>query len=122
MHQVPRSSLVRTLALSVAVVGAFAATALTLPSCQMVDDTLLGVSVSGRNQEARACLRDCQDARQSARKNENERHKVAARACRDPICSALEEARHEAALIEIEQQFVACKDQCHHQGGSDNSE
>jgi hypothetical protein len=95
----------------------FAASTLTLTHCRMVGDKLTGVQV-GTFSRTNDCVKDCKKAKKDAEKAENRRHRDARRVCHGSrSCIEAEEARHRAALQEIEAAYRACVSGCHHQGG-----
>lgn len=96
---------------------ALAAASLTLTHCRMIGDKLTGVGV-GNLQRANDCLKACKDVYKQAIKDEDRLHRDRERACnRQPACIAAENARHAAAIAQIEAAYAACKASCHEQGG-----
>ena len=96
---------------------ALAASSVALTQCRMVGDRLAGVRVDLLKRKS-DCIKACKDTAKTARKDENDVHTAAVRACAgNRACLAEEAARHAAALLSIEAAFVACENGCHQQGG-----
>ena len=91
-------------------------TALTLSQCRMVDERLTGVEF-GRSKPAN-CIASCSFAFNDSIRAESQLHVGNTQACNsDPVCLALEEVRHEAAVNRIQAGRRDCQNACHHQGG-----
>ena len=101
-------------------VAAAAALTMLLSQCRMVSDQITAPStrVAMTAQKPKDCMKDCQDQYLAAIQAENNLHQANENLCgTDPVCLANEEARHEAALTQIQANRKACLDGCHHQGG-----
>jgi hypothetical protein len=89
--------------------------ALCLGQCQMVDETLTGVTLdcgAGSN-----CVAKCNHAFNDSIRVESLIHVMNVHSCaRDRKCLALENARHEAAVDRIQAGRKECVSECHHQG------
>jgi hypothetical protein len=116
----PRRPRRNRVGLTIAVALAALTLGLSLPACQLVEDSLTGVPLSDATGSANACFDACRVARQNAQAAETARHSSAVVACAgDTTCIALENARYQSAQQQIVATFMACKDGCHHQGGGD---
>jgi hypothetical protein len=99
------------LALGVLLAGA----ALTLSQCKMVDERLTGVSLA--KSSPTSCASVCAPAYNDSIRAESALHVTNAQACgSDPVCSAMEELRHEQAVDRIQAGRRKCQEDCHHQG------
>jgi hypothetical protein len=95
-----------------------AAVAVALGQCKLVDERLTGVSNPFKSATASQCISQCSKDANAAIRAESELHVNNVKACAgDASCLALEEARHERAVEDIQAQRDRCKSQCHHQGG-----
>jgi hypothetical protein len=103
------------IALALLIVGAVVA----LTQCKLEPDKLTGVNKAKPAQgNSGNCVSQCAHASNEAKQLENELHVQNVQACgSDEACKAAEEARHEAALAQIHDEFKRCKDGCHQQGG-----
>jgi len=91
--------------------------AITLTQCKLVGERLTGVNAADVA-NAENCFRECAFAYNDSIKLEIQIHKTNEQACnRNPICRALEEARHDAAIARISAGRRECMANCHHQGG-----
>lgn len=88
---------------------------LTLSQCRMVDDRITGVTF-GRNNPSN-CFSACSRTYNDSIRVEAQRHVDTVQGCAgDPVCLAMEEIRHEAAVDRIQAGRQTCQDNCHHQG------
>jgi len=113
------SPLHRNLKIALLVAAAASLTVL-LSQCRMVTDqiTAPATRIAMTAQKPKDCTTNCQDQYTAAIKAENDLHRTNEQLCgTDPVCLANEEARHEAALAQIQANRKACLDTCHHQGG-----
>jgi hypothetical protein len=97
------------------VVGA----ALGLTQCVQVTDPITGTSnISAfSHQSTDKCFDKCAKDFAKDVDKEMKLFEKNKRACDgDPVCLALERARHEQAMDELQQEFRDCRDGCHHQG------
>lgn len=100
-------------------------TVLSLTHCKMTPDKVTGVELqteaarpSDGQKNRGNCVSDCAHTRNDARKAEDDLHKDLLDACGiDTACKDAENARHDAALAQIENDRVLCMQSCHHQGG-----
>jgi hypothetical protein len=115
MHLAPHRVL-RRVSIYGALLTLLGLVSLSLTQCTMVGDNVTGLSLS--TQSADKCLKDCKhdfdfDTRKEFQLNNKNR-----RACDgNAVCLALEAERHREALEQLERDYVACREECHHQGG-----
>jgi hypothetical protein len=89
--------------------------ALSLSQCRMVQENLTGVSLD-RTKPSK-CVEKCSKTLAQKLLVETTQHANRLRDCAgDPVCAALENARHEQALASIYASYRSCLDDCHHQG------
>jgi hypothetical protein len=87
-----------------------------LSQCKIVDERLTGVANPFQGNPA-SCISDCAQAGAQALREESDLHTRNVKSCADdPTCLALEEARHEQAIAQINSDREQCKNNCHHQG------
>jgi hypothetical protein len=102
-----------------AVVSAVALFGLT--QCKLAPDKVTGVEKTEMGKAASApgnCISDCAHAANDAMKAEQDLHKDNVKACnKNSACLAAEDARHDAAVDQIQDGRKACMNNCHHQGG-----
>jgi len=92
---------------------------LLLSQCRMVNDRMVGVDVGLLRTTPAKCADQCQKNADKAVRLEARVHLTYVGACNgDPTCLADEDARHQAALQNIESQRQQCIADCHNQGGS----
>jgi len=92
------------------------ASALTLTQCRMVNERLTGVTSFSLSTDK--CLMACASAYNDSIRAESNLHKVNVHTCgSDPVCQAIENARHDAAVNRIQTGRAQCQSDCHHQGG-----
>ncbi len=104
------------LATQILLLLAVAAASLTLTQCRMVGDRLTGVSV-GPFKRPGSCFDACYDRYRRQIKSESDLHVSLIKNCNgDKACEEEEEARHEAALENIQAEREACLNTCHQQG------
>lgn len=93
-------------------------TAVGLSQCRAVQDNLTGVSAGLARGGPGSCISQCANAYADSNRAESEIHVQNVQACGgDPVCEALEEARHEAAVYRISEGRKACMDECRYQSG-----
>jgi len=102
-------------------VAAGALLTLMLSQCRMIGDNVTGpadgLSASASNRTA-SCIASCSRAYADSNRVESQLHTDNMQACgSDVVCKAAEDARHDAAVIRIDEGRVACQNACHHQGG-----
>lgn len=96
---------------------ALAAASFTLTQCRMVGDRMTGVGV-GTYKWDRDCFEACRDAYKAGKEAEVRLHVENSQACGDDVeCEAAEDARHEAEMQRLSDEFYLCLDDCHVQGG-----
>lgn len=94
-----------------------AVVAVALGQCKLVDERLTGVA-SPFKSDVGTCISQCSKTANAAIRVESDLHVSNVKACAgDASCLALEEARHERAVGDIQAQRVRCQSDCHHQGG-----
>jgi len=89
---------------------------LLLAQCRSVTDHVLGrVSASAK---AESCASACAEQANDLMRIESKTHTQNVKDCAgDPSCLAAEEARHNAAVRDIQDGRKRCQSGCHHQGG-----
>jgi len=93
-------------------------TAVGLSQCRAVQDNLTGVSAGLARSGPGNCISQCAKAYADSNRVETELHVENVHACGgDPVCEALELARHEAAVQRIVEGRKACMDDCRYQSG-----
>jgi len=118
MHLADHIRTLRRAAPALALSAILAVVALSLVQCQMVEDTLTGVSLA--KSSAGSCVAACSKTANDALRAESDLHLANVKACGDDqSCLDQEEARHEAAVNAIQAERVRCQDECHHQGGGE---
>jgi hypothetical protein len=102
---------------------------LGLTQCVQVTDPITGTSnISAfSHQNTDKCFDKCAKDYAKGVDKEMKLHDKNKRACNDdPVCLALESARHQQALDQLQQEFRDCRNSCHHQGkghgGDDNND
>ena len=109
----------RRRAAQLALLGLLAGLTLALTQCKMVADQLSSVKVSAEN-DAGSCIAACAHAFNDSLRVESDLHVANVHACAgDTVCLAAEGARHDAAVVRIQQGRNDCQRNCHHQGGGD---
>jgi len=94
-----------------------AGTVVTLTHCRSVGDRLDGVGV-GQFKRPGSCFDSCYDVYRKAVKAESDLHASLVKNCKgNEACLSQEEARHEAALTNIQADRIHCQNNCHQQGG-----
>jgi len=116
-HLRPKAPRIVLMILCVIAVGA-------LSQCKLTPDKVTGVAnslsqdVKAKNDNRGNCVSDCAHRANDAMDLEKSLHQQNVKACNgNPACLAAEEARHDAALIQIQTDRQHCIDGCHHQGG-----
>ena len=111
-HRRSPSPIVTRIVLLLTLAGAV----LTLTHCRNVGDRLSGVGV-GQFKRPGSCFDACYDAYRNQVKGENDLHVALVKNCTgDPACLEEEDARHEAALNNIQADRINCLNTCHQQG------
>ena len=104
---------------ALAIVSAVALFGLT--QCKLAPDKVTGIeqTVAGKSAAAPGnCISECAHAANDAMKVEQDLHKDNVKACSgNPACLAAEDARHVAAVDQIQEGRKECMNNCHHQGG-----
>jgi len=94
----------------------------TLSQCRQVGDRLNGIDLSPLKNSVAKCIDKCQKAADQEMRMEDRFHASRVSACGGNAgCLAAEEARHTAAVQDIENRRQACIDNCHAQGGGGDS-
>lgn len=89
---------------------------LLLAQCRSVTDSVLG-SRGSIATSAQSCINACAKAANERIRIESDLHVANVKACNgDPTCLDNEEARHEAAVLSIQNTRKACQAGCHQQG------
>ena len=95
-----------------------------LSQCKMTPDKVTGVEATlnqgnpNKPENHGQCISNCQHVANDALKAENDLHSQNLNACNgNPGCIAAENARHDAAVNQIQANRQLCMDGCHHQGG-----
>ena len=102
-------------ALAVLGVVLAAAAMLSLSQCRSVDERLTGVAMDKGHPDK--CFQECNKDFDKGMKEEDKLHDKNVKACRrDPVCLALEQARHDAAVDQLKVGLRQCEQGCHHQG------
>lgn len=98
---------------------AFAVVALT--QCNMTADKVTGVSLDHAEKvrpNRGDCVSDCAHQANDAMDVEKDLHVENVKACHgDQACLDAEQARHDAAVDQIQEERKHCIEGCHHQGG-----
>ena len=118
-HRVARRATPRVVLVAVVIVAA-----LGLTQCVQVTDPITGTSTQpGSNiaafshQNTDKCFDKCAKAYEKGVDKEMKLHQKSIGACNDdPVCLALEHARHQQAMDQLQQGFRDCRNSCHHQG------
>jgi hypothetical protein len=93
-------------------------TAVGLSQCRVVEDNLTGVSASLARGGPAGCITVCARDYADSSRVEGELHAGNMRACEgDPVCGALETARHQQAVERIVAGRKQCMDDCRYQTG-----
>lgn len=93
-------------------------TAVSLSQCRAVEDNLTGVRAGLAKGGPGSCISACAKAYADSNRAESSIHVANVQACGgDPVCEALEVARHEAAVARISAGRQECFDECRYQGG-----
>ena len=95
---------------------AFAAFGLSGSQCARVSDRATGPILEPNTVEYARCVKQCNDDAQAARRAELELFQLNMANCTTAECKDAEEARHEAAMEQIDLDQEACKEACHEQG------
>ena len=95
-----------------------------LTQCKLAPDKVTGIETTTAGTAGQAasapgnCISECAHAANDAMKVEQDLHKDNVKACKgNPACLAAEEARHDAAVDQIQEGRKECMNNCHHQGG-----
>jgi len=91
-----------------------------LTQCKMTPDKVTGVAMEMDKAKPNRgnCVSDCAHEANDAMDDEKDLHKDNVKACKgNKACLDAEEARHEAAVDQIQENRKHCMDSCHHQGG-----
>jgi hypothetical protein len=120
----PRSPEIRPKAPRIVAVALCAVAAIVvLAQCQMTADKVTGVATEmARSKQSKGngsnCISKCSDKGEKDLDKEDDKHEKNIDKCDgDPTCIANENARHDAAVAQIQADVRACIDECHHQGG-----
>lgn len=120
MSMATRSGHARPLAPRIVLAILSIVAAVALSQCMMTADKVTGVDPSHKVKEkvdSGNCIPDCAHSANDAMDAEKDLHKNNVQACGgDATCLANEEARHEAAVNQIQADRKACMDGCHEQG------
>ncbi len=109
-----RSSLGRTTT-TILLLAVFAFLALGISQCKLATDRVTGLGVEAG---LGPCIRQCAEDANAQLRDESVLHVANVQACADdPECLEQEEARHEAAVAQIQAGRDTCYERCHHQGG-----
>lgn len=93
-------------------------TAVSLSQCRVVPDNLTGVGASLARSGPGTCISMCAKAYADSNRVESDLHTANIMACGgDPVCEALEMARHESAVARISEGRENCFNECRYQGG-----
>ena len=123
MDRAPRFR-VRPAAARVGLLALLVGAGFGLTQCVQVTDPITGSAgqagstiANFSRQNTDKCFEKCAKDYEKGVDKEMKRYEKSKRACDgDPVCLALERARHQQALDQLEQEFRACRDGCHHQG------
>ncbi len=92
--------------------------AVGLSQCKAVQDNLTGVSAGLAKAGPGGCISKCARDYADSNRVEIELHVANVQGCDgDPVCEALEEARHEAAVDRIVAGRENCFNECRYQSG-----
>jgi hypothetical protein len=98
-------------------------TAVGLSQCKAVQDNLTGVSARLAKGGPGNCISACAKAYADSNRAESSVHLENVNSCDgDPVCQALEEARHEEAVARISDGRKDCFDNCRYQSGGTGGE
>ena len=87
----------------------------TVVTCRSTTDEVLAPRAEAT--DAKNCMSNCAHEANEAIHEENDRHDDALEACHDDkACKEREQARHKAAMDQIQDQRKECQNNCHHQG------
>jgi hypothetical protein len=118
MHLAHRFPRLRRGASLLALITLLGFTAVGLSQCRAVQDNLTGVSASLAKAGPGTCISRCAQAFGDSNRVESELHVENIAACAgDPVCEALEFARHEEAIERIVDGREQCFDECRYQSG-----
>jgi hypothetical protein len=118
MHPAERFPRLRRGASLLALTGLLGFTAVSLSNCRAVEDNLTGVRASIARGGPGSCISTCAKAYADSNRAESEVHVPNIQACGgEPVCEALEYARHEAAVARISAGRERCFNDCRYQGG-----
>lgn len=114
-HRFPR---LRRGASFLAFIALLGFTAVGLSQCRAVQDNLTGVSAGLARSGPGSCISQCAKVYADSNRVESELHVANMQACGgDPVCEALEAARHDEAVQRIVEGRRACMDECRYQSG-----
>ncbi len=89
---------------------------LSLTQCTMIEDNVTGLSFAAA--QADKCLKACKKTFDADTREEFKLNNKNRKACgSDIVCLALEAERHREVLEQLEREYTACREECHHQGG-----
>jgi len=92
-----------------------------LTQCKLAPDKVTGIDKTEAGKAASApgnCISECAHRANDAMQVEQDLHKDNVKACSgNPACLAAENARHDAAVDQIQEGRKECMGNCHHQGG-----
>ena len=119
MTRTPRSPKPRRVAARIALALLAAGAVVALTQCKVAPDKLTGVNKAQPSQgNTGSCISACAHAANEAMRVESDLHVSNVHACgSDEACKAAEQARHEAAVQQIQDDRKRCMDGCHQQGG-----
>ena len=119
MHPVSPRRFLRRVSTYGTLAALLALVTVSLSQCRMVnvDDSTTSIGTFA-SREAGQCVADCNKTANDAIRDESRVHVANVRACNgNPTCLQNEEARHTAAVAQIQAARRACVESCHHQGG-----
>ena len=118
MRLADRNPRLRRGASILALIALLGITAVSLSQCRVVPDNLTGVGASIARGGPGNCISACAKAYADSNRVESDLHDANILACGgDPVCEALEEARHVSAVHRISEGREDCFDDCRYQGG-----
>jgi hypothetical protein len=118
MHLALHRSRMRRIAALLGLAALSAVALVGLTRCNYVSDR---VTAPRAEQAAQNCISGCAHQYNDSLRVESDLHVANVHACADdPVCLALEDARHDAAVDRIQEGRKACMENCHHQGGGNS--
>jgi Tfp pilus assembly protein PilX len=103
----------------IALMAVLGLSALGLTQCRLVEDRVTGIDLNSQSTlSARSgCVRLCNERFKNAMKAEEDRHRIALRACRnDNSCKRAENRTHQDNLSAIIGAKKSCKRNCYNEG------